>query len=84
MKKRTLVSVTVLAVVLSALSFAPVNAQSATSQTWDSSITYYTPSDTGGSLQISFYAEGSSTAITIDPITLQPHTIHRRRVRAWH
>lgn len=74
MKKRTLISVTVLAVVLSTLSFAPVNAQSATSQTWDSSITYYTPSDTGGSLQISFYAEGSSTPITIDPITLQPHT----------
>lgn len=74
MNKRTLVSITLLAIVLSATSFAPVNAQSATSQTWDSSITYYTPSDTGGTLYISFYAEGSSTPITIDPITLNPHT----------
>ncbi|MEM2046137.1 MAG: hypothetical protein QXH51_07875 [Candidatus Bathyarchaeia archaeon] len=48
-------------------------AQSATNQTWTSSITYYTPSDVSGTLIISFYPEGSGTPITLDPISLSPH-----------
>jgi len=48
-------------------------AQSATGASWSTSITYYTPSDTGGTLQISFYPEGSGTPINADPITLAPH-----------
>lgn len=62
-------------VLLLAVGLAPgaVFAQSATNATWSTSITYYTPSATGGTLQISYYAEGSSTAINADPITLTPH-----------
>ncbi len=63
----TLISVLVLGGIGSAY------AQSATNQTWTSSITYYTPSDTPGTLQISFYPEGSGTPITLDPISLNPH-----------
>ncbi len=50
-----------------------VSAQSATNQTWSTSITYYTPSDSAGTLQIRYYAEGSATSIDADPITLSPH-----------
>jgi len=38
-----------------------------------SSITYYTPSSSGGELTISFYSEGSATPITLPSITLNPH-----------
>jgi len=48
-------------------------AQSATNQVWTSSITYYTPSDTPGTLMISFYPEGSGTPITLPSISLAPH-----------
>jgi len=48
-------------------------AQSATNQVWTSSITYYTPSDTPGTLMISFYPEGSDTPITLPSISLAPH-----------
>ncbi len=48
-------------------------AQSATSATWTSSVTYYTPSATGGTLQIAYYAEGSATPVYAPDITLQPH-----------
>lgn len=48
-------------------------AQSSADQAWSTSITYYTPSDTGGALQISYYPEGSDTPINADPITLNPH-----------
>ena len=48
-------------------------AQSATNQVWTSSITYYTPSDTSGTLMISFYPERSGTPITLPSITLAPH-----------
>lgn len=51
----------------------PVLAQSADTQTWSSAITYYTPSTTSGTLQVSFYAEGSSTPINAAPITLAAH-----------
>jgi hypothetical protein len=65
----------VIAVILLFAMVAPMaSAQSATGQAWVTSITYYTPSDTGGTLLISFFAEGSATEITIPGITLQPHT----------
>ena len=62
-------------VVLLLVGIAPVtsNAQSATNQLWSTAITYYTPSDTGGTLTISYYAEGSATSIDAAPIALSPH-----------
>ncbi len=59
--------------VLVLVGIGSAHAQSATNQIWTSSITYYTPSDTPGTLVISFYPEGSGTPITLDPITLNPH-----------
>lgn len=50
-----------------------VHAQSADAQTWSTSITYYTPDPSGGTLQIRYYAEGSSTSIDAAPITLSGH-----------
>lgn len=70
---RKLFAVAIAVVVLSAMAVPAVFAQSATNQTWVSSITYYTPSDIGGTLVISFYAEGSATPITLPGVTLQPH-----------
>lgn len=72
LKKAMLLSVIVL---LIAVGLAPgaVYAQSATNAAFSTSITYYTPSDTGGTLQISYYPEGSPTPIDADPITLAPH-----------
>lgn len=67
-------SISILVLVVMVLAMAVpivVNAQSATAQTWTSSITYYTPSDTGGTLQVNYYA-----GATLHPgpsITLQPH-----------
>jgi len=69
MKK--LVSVLALALVISIA--VPVLAQSADGTTWSSAITYYTPSAVSGTLQVSFYAEGSSTGINATPISLAPH-----------
>jgi len=51
----------------------PVLAQSADSASWTSAITYYTPSTVAGTLQVTFYAEGSSTGINATAITLAPH-----------
>jgi hypothetical protein len=48
-------------------------AQSATGQTWSTSITYYTPDANGGTLQIHYYPEGSGTPIDANPITLAGH-----------
>jgi len=48
-----------------------VFAQSATSQTWTSSITYYTPSDDSGSLSITYY-DGSSS-YSAGPYSMNPH-----------
>lgn len=70
---RKVVIVGVIAVLLLGLLPMGVFAQSATSQTWSTSITYYTPSTTGGTLQIRYYAEGSGSPINATPITLQPH-----------
>jgi hypothetical protein len=58
---------------ISAMIVPAAFAQSATNQTWVTSVTYYTPSDTGGTLQMSFYAEGSATAITLPDVTLSGH-----------
>lgn len=48
------------AVLLLAAMVAPVMGQGATSQTWTSSITYYTPSTTGGTLQIAYYGSNGT------------------------
>lgn len=62
-------AVMIAALVLPTAAFA----QSATNTPWSSSITYYTPSTTGGTLVISFYAENSGTNIDVPAITLAPH-----------
>jgi hypothetical protein len=72
MNKRSILLVALLVVAL-VVPISVVQAQSATGQSWMSSITYYTPSDTAGELTISFYSEGSATPITLPPITLNPH-----------
>lgn len=54
--------------------FAPGSsalAQSATSQTWTSSITYYTPSTTSGELSVTYYQ--GTMSYTAGPFTLNPH-----------
>jgi energy-converting hydrogenase Eha subunit A len=49
-----------------------VSAQSATNQIWTSSITYYTPSGTGGQLTVDYYND-LGTKYSADAITLNPH-----------
>lgn len=46
-------------------------AQSATAQSWTSSITYYTPSSTAGTLTVKYYQ--GTNEYTADPIPLSPH-----------
>lgn len=46
-------------------------AQSATGQTWTSSITYYTPSDSAGNLSIVYY--DGLTTYTAGPFAMNPH-----------
>jgi hypothetical protein len=72
MKKMSVIML-VLALVIVALPIGPAVAQSATNTAWVSSITYYTPSDTGGTLQIAFYAQNSDSSVTVPPILLNPH-----------
>ena len=48
-------------------------AQSATNAPWTSSITYYTPSPTGATAVVSYYAEGSATAVDVVNLTLSGH-----------
>ena len=55
------------------MSVLSVWAQSATNAAWDSSITYYSPSDNEGHLVICYYGEGSGPPVCADGITLQPH-----------
>lgn len=69
MKKSILIAVLVMA----SVAVVPALAQSADSTTWSSAVTYYTPSSVGGTLQVSFYAQGSSTAINATPIVLSAH-----------
>jgi hypothetical protein len=71
MRRKFLVFV-VLALLTLAVPASTVLAQGATSQTWTSSITYYTPSSTGGTLQVDYYAN-DGTKYSADPITLNPH-----------
>lgn len=66
------VFVTVLLLSLLALPLGGVFAQNATEQSWISSITYYTPSDTSGTLQIDYYAE-NGTSYSAGSFTLDPH-----------
>jgi hypothetical protein len=53
-----------------ALTTRSAYAQSATNAPWTSSITYYTPSPTGATAVISYYAEGSATAVDVVNVTL--------------
>jgi hypothetical protein len=71
MRKKLFVLV-VLALLMLAVPASSVLAQGATSQTWTSSITYYTPSATGGTLQVDYYAS-DGTKYSANPITLNPH-----------
>lgn len=73
MSKRVLTLLGIVVLIAGSLAPLGVYAQSATNQPWSTSITYYTPSTTSGTLQISFYAEGSGTPINADPIQLSPH-----------
>jgi hypothetical protein len=56
-----------------AMTTRSAHAQSATNAPWTSSITYYTPSPTGATAVISYYAEGSATAVDVVNRTLAPH-----------
>jgi hypothetical protein len=73
--KRKIFLVASLALLLAfvALSTGSAYAQSADGQSWKTAITYYTPSDVGGQMLVSFYAEGSATPIMADPINLAGH-----------
>jgi hypothetical protein len=51
----------------------PAAAQSATSQTWTSSITYYTPDAAGGQLWVDYYYEESTQATSFGPINMGGH-----------
>lgn len=71
MRKKLFVLV-VLALLVAIVPASTVLAQGATTQTWTSSITYYTPSSTGGTLQVDYYAS-DGTKYSASPITLNPH-----------
>jgi hypothetical protein len=70
--RNKLIVLLVLALLIVAMPAALVSAQSATNQTWTSSITYYTPSTTSGTLQVDYYGS-DGTKYSANPITLQPH-----------
>lgn len=72
MKKKFLLIASLL-LLFAGLSSSSVFAQSATSQTWTSSITYYTPDDTGGTMSVNYYAEGSATSVDVQNRNLSPH-----------
>ena len=73
MLRRTGIAIVVALLLVGSLGLVGVSAQSATNAVWSTSITYYTPSDTGGTLQISYYPEGGGSRIDAAPITLAPH-----------
>lgn len=64
--------VVVLLLSLLVLPIGGVFAQNATEQSWTSSITYYTPSDSPGTLQITYYAE-NGTPYSAGSFALDPH-----------
>lgn len=68
MKKVLLI--TVLALVLILVLSSGVFAQSATNAPWTSSVTYYNPNNTSGTLTVSYYAEGSATPVDVQTINL--------------
>lgn len=69
--KKVVFLLTVLALVFAVgIPASSVRAQ-ATSQTWTSSITYYTPSDSSGELNV-YYYQGTQS-YTYGPITMNPH-----------
>jgi hypothetical protein len=70
--RRKLFVFAVVALLLAAVPASTVLAQGATSQTWTSSITYYTPSASGGTLQVDYYAS-DGTKYSASPIALNPH-----------
>ena len=70
--RNKLIVILVVALLAIMLPASTVFAQGATSQTWTSSITYYTPSATGGTLQVDYYAP-DGTKYQANSITLQPH-----------
>ena len=75
MQQRKVLYVAVALALLAALVMPvlPVAAQSATSQTWTSSITYYTPDATGGQLWIDYYYEAGVQAKSYGPINMGGH-----------
>ena len=70
--RNKLIVILVVALLAIMLPAATVFAQGATSQTWTSSITYYTPSATSGTLQVDYYGP-DGTKYSANSITLQPH-----------
>lgn len=72
MSKKVLFSAVAILLIAGLLPAAAL-AQSATGQTWSTSITYYTPDPNGGTLLIHYYAEGSAIPIDADAITLVGH-----------
>lgn len=70
---RKVLFLSMIVVLIAALVPVAAFAQSASGQTWSTSITYYTPDATGGTMNILYYAEGSGTPAATVPITLDPH-----------
>ena len=73
MKKLVSLLMLVGLIALVAMPVSRAYAQSATNAPWTSSITYYTPSDTGGTMAIDYYAEGSGTSADTVNVTLGAH-----------
>ncbi|MEM2294042.1 MAG: hypothetical protein QXX41_12275, partial [Nitrososphaerota archaeon] len=70
MIKKSILTLSIILLIF-AVVVSGARAQSATSQTWTSSITYYTPSSSGGTLQVNYYA---GTNLYQGPIiSLVPH-----------
>jgi hypothetical protein len=71
--KKTTIIITILAIVVGfTVPGSTAMAQSATAQSWSSSITYYTPSDTAGTLWVNYY-QPSGAVIEAGPFDLAPH-----------
>jgi hypothetical protein len=67
------VFVTVLLAALLVMPMGTAFAQNATDQTWTSSITYYTPSATSGTMTVMYYAEGTGASYPAGDLPLDPH-----------
>lgn len=73
MTKRIFYLVTLLVLAFITMPRYTVAAQSATNAPWTSSITYYNPSDSSGTMTVQYFAEGSATAVDSQNRTLAPH-----------